>query len=61
MNQPNIFTGPALVVGDARAKTYARYYGSRLTMKVQGEVTLNQSEVELFRADPFKFMGMESA
>lgn len=61
MNPSNIFTGPALVVVDAHAKTYARYWGVKLTMKVQGQVTLTPYDVELFRADPHKFIGMESA
>jgi hypothetical protein len=57
----NIFAGPALVVIDARAKTYTRYFGAKRTLKVQGEQTLTAAEVEMYRADPHKFMGMEAA
>jgi hypothetical protein len=57
----NIFSGPALVVIDARAKTYTRYFGAKRTLKVQGQQLLSVVEVELYRVDPHKFMGMEAA
>jgi len=60
MNPAALFSGPALVVIDAEAKTYARYFGPRHTMTVQGEVTLSATEVEMFRVDPHRFMGMQA-
>jgi hypothetical protein len=61
VNPQSIFAGPALVVIDAERKTYARYFGRKHTMTVQGEEALSPEEVEMFRANPFKFMGMETA
>lgn len=61
MKPSNIFRGPALVVIDAERKTYARYFGRKHTMTVQGEQTLSPEEGEMFRANPFKFMDMEKA
>jgi hypothetical protein len=61
MNDSRIFTGPALVVIDAKEKTYARYWGAKHTMTVKGAENLTAAEVELYRVDPHRFMGMESA
>jgi hypothetical protein len=57
----HLFNGPALVVIDVRQLTYARYWGAKHTMTVQGQQNLTAVEVELYRVDPNKFMGMESA
>lgn len=61
MRESRIFEGPALVVIDTQAKTYARYWGAKHTMTVQGAEFLTAAAVELYRVDPHKFMGMETA
>jgi hypothetical protein len=60
MKPSDIFRGPALVVIDSQRKTYARYFGRKHSMTVQGAETLSEAEVELYRTDPHKFMGIES-
>jgi hypothetical protein len=61
MSRDRIFDGPALVVIDTAKRTYARYWGALHTMTVQGAENLSSTEVELYRVDPHKFMGIESA
>jgi len=61
MNAAAIFDGPALVVIDTQRKTYARYFGAKHTMTVQGAEFLPAAEVELYRVDPFAYMGTETS
>jgi hypothetical protein len=59
MTQERIFDGPALVVIDGNALRYARYFGRKHTMTVQGQEALSAVEVEMYRVDPHKFMGID--
>ncbi|KWN80838.1 hypothetical protein WM24_23670 [Burkholderia ubonensis] len=61
MTENRIFNGPALVVIDVETKTYARYFGNKRTLAARGEEFLTPVEVEMFRVDPRKFMGIEAA
>ena len=59
MTAMRIFNGPALVVIDIPTKTYVRYFGNKITLAAQGESYLTPVEIEMFRVDPHKFMGIE--
>jgi hypothetical protein len=61
MTTVRIFDGPALVVIDIPTKTYVRYFGNKITLAAQGESYLAAWEIEMFRVDPHKFMGIETA
>lgn len=57
--ESQIFNGPALVVIDIENKTYARFFSNKLTLAARGEEFLTPVEIEMFRVDPHKFMGIE--
>ena len=59
--ESQIFNGPALVVIDMEAQTYSRYFGRKRTMTVEWQEMLSTYEIEMFRVDPHKFMGIDAA
>ncbi|KGC15067.1 hypothetical protein DM48_335 [Burkholderia gladioli] len=54
-----LFNGPALVVIDIPTRTYVRYFGNKMTIRARSEEGyLTAAEIELFRVDPHRFMGI---
>jgi hypothetical protein len=43
------------------AQTYSRYFGRKRTMTVEWQEMLSTYEIEMFRVDPHKFMGIDAA
>ncbi|MFY4709929.1 hypothetical protein [Burkholderia glumae] len=62
MNDWSLFNGPALVLIDVPTRTYVRYFGNKMTMRARtDEGYLTSAEIELFRVDPRRFMGIETS
>lgn len=59
MTATHVFDGPALVLINVPTRVYVRYFGSQMTLAAKSARTLTQLEIEMFRVDPHKFMGIE--
>lgn len=59
MTAMQVFDGPALVLINVPTRVYVRYFGTQMTLAAKSAWTLTPLEVEMFRVDPHKFMGIE--
>ncbi|KVT86295.1 hypothetical protein WT25_11110 [Burkholderia territorii] len=59
MTAMHVLDGPALVLINVPTRVYVRYFGAQMTLAAKSAWTLTPLEVEMFRVDPYRFMGIE--